>query len=67
MLDLKHTFIFSLATLIKPIHRKKSRRLLESAVFFKTKHIKQHPGFFQFSPYLADIILHENDIKIGNG
>ena len=41
MLELKQTFNFSRATLIKPIHCKKSRRLLESAVISKTNHIKK--------------------------
>ena len=67
MLDLKHTFDFSQVTLIKPIDCKKSRRLFESAAISKTKHIKQRPGFYQISPYLADIILHENKIEIENG
>ena len=66
MLDLKHTFNFSQATLIKPIHCKKICRLLESTVFSKIKHIKQRPRFFQILPYL-DIILHENNLKIENG
>ena len=38
MLELKHTFDFSQATLIRPIHYKTSRRLLESAVISKTNH-----------------------------
>ena len=41
MLDLKHTFNFFQANLIKPIHCKKSHRLLESTIISKTKHIKQ--------------------------
>ena len=45
-------------------HCKKSRRLLESAVISKTNHIKQHLGFYQISPYPANIIL--NKIKIAN-
>ena len=59
MLELKHTFNFPHTTLIKPMHYKKSRRRLESAVISKTNHIKQHPGFYQISPCLADIMLHE--------
>ena len=35
MLDLKLTFSFSQATLIKPIEGKKSRRLLESSLISK--------------------------------
>ena len=60
MLDFNYTFNFSQATFIKPIHGKKSYRLLESAVISKTNHIKQLAGFNQISPYSADIILHEN-------
>ena len=67
MLELKHTFIFSQATLIKPIHYKKSQRLLESAVISKINHIKQRPGFPQISPYLLNIILNENKINMENG
>ena len=44
---------------------KKYLKLLWSAVNSK-KHIKQRPGFYQISPYLADIILNENYIKIEN-
>ena len=64
MLELKHTFNFSQATLIKPIQCKKYQRLLESAVISKTNHIKQRPGFYQISPYLANMILSENKIKV---
>ena len=42
-----YTFNFSQATLIIPIHCKKFRRLLESAVISKTNYIKQRPGFYQ--------------------
>ena len=66
MLELKHTFNFSQATLIKPINCKKSRTLLESVVISKTNHIKWHPGFNQMSPYMMNIILNENKIKIEN-
>ena len=52
MLDPKHTFNFSQATIIKPIHCKKS------AVIFVRNHI---------SPYLANIIQHEHNIKIEKG
>ena len=41
MLELKHTFDFSQATRIKPIHCKTSPRLQKSAVTSKTNHIKQ--------------------------
>ena len=67
MVELKHTFNFSKATLIKPIHWKTPWRLLESAVISKTNHIKQRPGFYQISSFLANIILNENKIKIKNG
>ena len=67
MLELKHTFNFSQTTLIKPIPSKTSWRLLEFAVISKTNHIKQHPGFYQILPHLANIILNENKIKIENG
>ena len=63
MLDLKHTFNFSQATLVKPIHCIQQ----ESAVNSQCNHIKQRPGFYQISSYLADIILQENYIKIENG
>ena len=63
MLDLKHTFNFSRATLITPIHCKTSRRLLKPAIISQSKHIKQRAGFYQIPPYLTDIILRENDIK----
>ena len=59
-----HIQIFSQGTLIKPKHCKKSRRLLESAIISKTNYIKQRPGFYQISPFLANIIL--NKIKIEN-
>ena len=58
---------FSQVTLIKPIYGKTSRRLRESAVISKTKHLKQRPGFYQISPYLSNIILNENKIKIEKG
>ena len=45
MLELKNTFDFSQGTLIKPIHCKTSRRLLEFAVISKTNHIKNVQGF----------------------
>ena len=36
--------------------------------YFRTCHNrKQHPGFYQISPYLVNIILNENKIKIENG
>ena len=63
MLYFKHTFNFSKATLIKPIHCKKSRRLLVSAVISQSKHVKQRAGFYPISLYLADIILRENNIE----
>ena len=63
----KHTFNFSQVTEIKPIHCKKSHKLIESAVISISNHIPQRPGFYQISPYLANIILHENNIKIKNG
>ena len=58
---------FSQTTLIKPIHCKKSRRLIESTIISKTNHIKQHPGFYHTSLNLANILQHENNIKIENG
>ena len=67
MLELKHTFNFSQVTLIKYIHYKKSRRLLESAVVYKPNYTKQRPGFYQILPFLAIMILNENKIKIENG
>ena len=67
MLDLKHSFDFSQTTLNKPIYCEKSRRLLESVVISKTNHIKQRPDFNQISPYLADIILRENNNEKENG
>ena len=45
----------------------KSSGLLESVVISKTNHIKQSPGFYQISLYLADFMLHENNIRIENG
>ena len=39
MLDFKHTFNFSQATLIKPIQCKNFRQLLESSVISLSKHI----------------------------
>ena len=69
ILELKHTSNFSQTALIKPIHYKKYRRLLESVVISKTNHIYKRPGFLKFSqisPYQANIILHENNIKIEN-
>ena len=59
MIDLKHTFNFFQAILIKPIYCKTSRELLESAVISISNHISQRPGFYQISPYLANIIQHE--------
>ena len=57
-LDFKHTFNFSQATLIKFVHFRKSHQLLEYAIIFHSNHtIKHCPGFFHFSPNLADIIL----------
>ena len=51
MLDLARTLNFSQATLIKPIHNKKSHRLLEIAVIFKMKCISSSsPGFIRFLP-----------------
>ena len=67
MLDLKHIFNFSQASLIKSINCKNSRRQLESAVISRSKHIKQRLGFYQISPYLADIILRENNTEVENG
>ena len=64
ILEHEHTINFSRATLIKLIHYKTSRRLLETAGISKTNHIRLRPGFYQISPYLANIILHENNIKI---
>ena len=55
MLDVKHTFNFSHATLIKPMHCKK----------LSSKHIKQ-AGTYHISPNLADIILGNNNIEIEN-
>ena len=40
--------IFFPITLIKPIHYKKFRRLLESAGIPKTKHIKKRHMFIRF-------------------
>ena len=68
MLDFKHTFDLSQATLIKRLHCKKSRRLLESAIISHSKRIiKQRSGFDQISPYFADIILRANNIVNENG
>ena len=66
ILALKHTSNVSKATLIKPIHCKKSCWLLESIIISISNHIPQRPGFYQTSPYLANTILHENNIKIEN-
>ena len=60
MLDLNNIFNFFQATLIKPIHCKKSCRLLESAVISKTNLRRHRRGFCQISPYLVDIIRNEN-------
>ena len=66
-LELKYTYKFSQATLTMPIHSKKSQRQLEFAVISKTNNIKIRPGFYQISPYLANIVKNENKIKIENG
>ena len=47
--------------------KKISRRQLESVVISKTNNIKQRPGFYQILPYLENIILNKNIIKIKNG
>ena len=68
-LYLKRTFIFPkpLYTLQKATNTlQKSHRLLESAVIPISNHIPQRLGFYLISPYLANIILHENNIKIEN-
>ena len=68
MLDLKHTFNLSQATLIKTMHCIKSRRLLEEVSAISIINlIAQRLGFYQISPYLANIIQHENNINIENG
>ena len=51
MLEFKHTFNFSQATLIKLIHN----RLLESEVISKTNDIGQRPEIYPISPFLANI------------
>ena len=51
----------------KLIHGKNSRRLLESSVISQSKHLKQRGGFYQISANVADIILHDNNIRIENG
>ena len=56
ILDLKHTFNFFQAILIKPIHCKKK--------IPQIVRICSHCN--QISPYLANITLHENNIKIEN-
>ena len=38
--------------------------MLSSAVISKTNHIRQHSRFYQISPYMVNIILHENNIKM---
>ena len=63
----EHTFDFSQASLIKPTHCKKSRRLLESQVISQFKHIKLQPGFYQILPDSTNIILRKNNIPIENG
>ena len=67
ILDLKQTFNFPQATQIKPINCKISPRLLQSAAISKTKYIQQRPRFNQIPSFLADIMLHENNIEIENG
>ena len=68
MLDFKHTFNFSQATLIKPILCRNSCHLFESTIILHSNHtIKQHLGFFHISPCLTNIILQENNNKIDNG
>ncbi len=57
----------SQATLIKLIQSKIFPRLLETEVISKSKNIEQWSGFYQISPFLADIILCENNIEKGNG
>ena len=32
-----------------------------------SNHISQRPRFYQISPYLGNIIQHENNIRIENG
>ena len=63
MLDLKDTFNFSQAALMKPLHCKNSHWLPESAFISQFNPFKQQSGFYQISPYLADIILRENNTK----
>ena len=62
MLDLKQ--FFPRQWLNPYIAKKKSHWLLESAVISISNHIPQRPEFQQISPNLANIILHENNIKI---
>ena len=38
--------------------------MLESEVISISNHISQKPGIYQISHFLANIILHENEIKI---
>ena len=72
----KHTFSFSQANLIKPIHYKKkkqkkkktkkqNRRLLDSAIISKTNHIKQRPSLYQISPYQTERKQNQNRKGIG--
>ena len=67
MIVLKRRLSFPQVILIKPMHCKKSQRLLESAVMSKTKYIKQRLGSYHISPYLANIILNDNKRKIEIG
>ena len=63
--DFKQTFNFSQANLIKSIHSRKSRCLLESATISHSSHaIKQHPSIFHILPFLVNIILWKNDSEI---
>ena len=43
------------------------KTLLESAVISKTNYLRHCSRLYQISPYLVNLILHENNIKIENG
>ena len=40
------------------------RRIIEAAVIDRANTMKQRPGFYKISPYISDMILVENKIKI---
>ena len=58
-----HSLNFTNAKIIKPIHKKRLRRLCESAIINQTESFNIRPGFCNLDTSIAKMIIRENTLS----